>query len=508
MFLLRTVFRLCPKSRSLALALVTGALMLLTSCTFGPNYVRPQAETPDTYKETEGWKKAEPGDNIIKGKWWEIFSDPELNAIEEKVDISNQNVAAAEAQFRQALAAVRAARSGYFPTVTADASFTRSRRPIGAGGTLRSGSTTSDYQLTGGAAWEPDLWGKIRRTVEASEAGAEASAADLEAVRLSMRATLAQDYFQLHTLDAQKRLLDETVISYQKSLELTKNRYDSGVASRADVLLAETQLKTTQAQAIDVGVQRSQTEHAIALLIGKPASTFSSAVAPLDTVPPPIPVGVPSELLERRPDVAAAERLVASANAQIGVAEAAYYPALTLTASGGFEGSNLSNWLSWPNRLWSIGSAIAETVFDAGLRRALTDEARAAYDATVASYRQTVLTAFQEVEDNLAALRILEEEARVQEEAVNASQKSLEVTMNQYKAGTVSYLNVIVAQATKLNNESTAVSILGRQMATSVLLVKALGGGWNAPTGQATAGAGDRDTYQHSAEGNGHRGGE
>ena len=247
--------------------LIAAFLFFLTSCAVGPNYVRPQAETPDAYKEMAGWKRAQPGDNLIKGKWWEIFNDSELNSLEEKVNISNQNVAAAEAQFRLALAAVRAARSGYFPTVTADASFTRSRRPIGAGGTLRSGSTTTDFQLTGNAAWEPDLWGKIRRTVEASEAGAQASAADLEAVRLSIQGTLAQDYFQLHTLDAQKRLLGETVIAYQKALELTNNRYSSGVASRADLLQAETQLKTTQAQAIDVGVKRSQTEHAIALLI-------------------------------------------------------------------------------------------------------------------------------------------------------------------------------------------------------------------------------------------------
>jgi NodT family efflux transporter outer membrane factor (OMF) lipoprotein len=301
-----------------------------------------------------------------------------------------------------------------------------------------------------------------------------------------MQATLAQDYFQLRALDAQKRLLDETVVAYQKTLELTKNRYASGIASRADVLLAETQLETTRAQAIEIGVQRSQTEHAIALLIGKPASSFSSPVAPLTAAPPPVPVGVPSELLERRPDIAAAERLVAAANAQIGVAEAAYYPTLTLAASGGFEGSRLSDWLSWSNRLWSIGSAIAETVFDAGLRGAMTDEARAAYDATVASYRQTVLTAFQEVEDNLAALRILEQEALVQDEAVNASRKLLEVTINQYKAGIVSYLNVIVAQAAELNNESAAVNILGRRMVASALLIKALGGGWSI-TGLPTA---------------------
>jgi NodT family efflux transporter outer membrane factor (OMF) lipoprotein len=494
---LRKLCRVRPGLRTCTLPVITGVLMLVTACTIGPNYVRPKADTPDAYKEMEGWKKAQPSDNLIKGKWWEIFNDSGLNALEEKVNISNQNVAAAEAQFRHAIAAVQAARAGYFPTVTADASFTRARRSLGAGGAVRSASTTSDFQLTGNASWEPDLWGKIRRMVEASEAGAQASAADLEAVRLSMQATLAQDYFQLRTLDAQKQLLDATVIAYQKSLELTKNRYNAGVASSADVLQAETQLKTTQAQAIDVGVQRAQTEHAIALLIGKPASTFSSPVAPLATVVPEIPVGVPSELLERRPDIASAERSVAAANAQIGVAEAAYYPSLTLSGSGGFEGSRLSNWLSWPNRLWSIGSAIAETVFDGGLRGALTDEARAAYDATVASYRQTVLTAFQEVEDNLAALRILEEEAKVQEEAVKASQKSVEVTINQYKAGTVSYLNVIVAQTAELNNEKAAVDILGRRMTASALLIKALGGGWNVSILPSVNNLDGRDSKRH-----------
>ncbi len=459
--------------------ILTVTVMLISACTVGPNYVKPTTGTPAAYKELKGWKVATPSDNVIRGTWWEIYNDPQLNALEEQVNISNQNIAVAEAQFRQAVALARAARAGYFPTVTADGSYARSRRPSGAGGAVRSSVTTSDYLLTGNASWEPDLWGKIRRTVESGEANAQASAGDLEALRLSMHAALAQDYFQLCALDSEKQLLEATVEAYQKSLELTNNRYASGVASKSDVLQAETQLKTTQAQMIDIGVQRAQLEHAIALLIGKPASVFSMPVSPLAIVPPSVPVGMPSELLERRPDIAAAERRVAAANAQIGVAEAAYYPTVTLTASGGFEGSHLSNWLSWPNRLWAIGLSIAETVFDGGLRRALTEEARAAYDANVAAYRETTLTAFQEVEDNLAALRILEEEAAAQDEAVNASQQTVTLGVNQYKAGTISYLNVVVLQAIELNNKRTAIDILGRRMIANVLLIEALGGGWN-----------------------------
>ncbi len=481
------------------LVVVTAALISLTGCTVGPDYVRPSAETPRAYKETEGtsWKVAQPRDELKRGAWWEIFGDPALNGLEVQVRISNQNIAAAEAQYRQARALVQAARAAYFPTLTADGSYTRSRRPVISGGSsgisggttsLRSGSTTSDYLLSGSASWEPDIWGKVRRSVEASEAGAQASAADLEALTLSTQAELATDYFQLRTLDAQKQMFDETVRAYQTFLDLTKNRYASGVASRADVLQAETQLKTAQAQAIDLGVQRAQLEHAIALLIGKPASVFSIPPSPLAGLPPAIPVGMPSELLERRPDIAAAERRVAAANALIGVAVAAYYPNITLSASGGFESSHLSRWLTWPNRLWSVGTNVLETVFDGGLRGALTDEARAAYDSNVASYRQTVLTGFQEVEDNLAALRILEEEASVQDDAVKAARQSVTVSANQYKAGTVSYLDVVTVQTIALNNERTAIDITGRRMAASVLLIKALGGGWEStPARQAGA---------------------
>ncbi|MGD0281701.1 MAG: efflux transporter outer membrane subunit [Dissulfurispiraceae bacterium] len=459
------------------LIITGGALALFTSCTVGPDYVRPTAMAPSAYKEADGWKVAQPKDNCIRGAWWEIFNDPQLSALEEQVNISNQNIIAAEAQFREARALVQQARAGYFPTVTAGASFTRTRSKVASG--TGSSSGVSDYQLPVDVSWEPDVWGRVRRTVEASQANAQASAADLGATQLSVQGELAQDYFQLRTLDAQRQLLDATVINYRKSLDLTKYLYAQGVDSSADVLQAETQLKTTEAQAIDVGVQRAQMEHAIALLAGKPASDFSIPVAPLSAVPPAIPVGMPSELLERRPDIAAAERLAASANAQIGVAESAFYPNITLSASGGFASSDISKWLTWPSRFWAIGSAISETVFDAGLRHAMTEQARAAYDASVASYRQAVLTGFQEVEDNLAALRILEQEARVQDEAVKAARQSVALITNQYKAGTVSYLNVIVAQSAELANQNTAINILGRRMSASVLLIKALGGGWN-----------------------------
>jgi NodT family efflux transporter outer membrane factor (OMF) lipoprotein len=462
---------------------------VLASCSVGPDYVRPQAPAPAAYKENAGWKTAQPGGDQLKGAWWELFNDPHLNALEEQIDISNQNIAAAEARFRQAQALVRAARAAYFPTFTIGASASRTGRSANAGAasgstgggsvTPRSSSTTSDFLLGLDMSWELDVWGKVRRSVEASKASAQASEADLEALRLSARATLAQDYFQLRTLDAQKQLLDRTVDYYRKALELTNNRYASGVASRGDVLLAETQLRTTEAQAIDIGVQRAQLEHAVALLVGTPASEFSIPVLPLAALPPSIPVGVPSELLERRPDIAAAERRMAAANAQIGVAKAAYFPTLTLSGSGGFESNDWTKWLLWPSRFWSMGAGISEVVFDGGLRGAQTDEARAVYDATVADYRQTVLTGFQEVEDNLAALRILEEEARVQDEAVNAARQSVSFATNQYKAGTVSYLEVIVTQALALTGERTAADILGRRMTAAVLLVKALGGGWN-----------------------------
>lgn len=463
------------------MSMIFGALTLLAGCAVGPDYVRPAAEAPAAYKENAGWKVAEPRDNVVKGKWWEIYNDPQLNALEEQVNVSNQNIAAAEAQFRQAGAIVDASRAGLFPVVGASATASRSSKATGASGSSsKSRSTTNDFLLTGLVSWELDVWGKIRRTVESSEASAQASAADLESIRLSMQAALAQNYFQLRTLDAQKRLFDETISEYQKYLTMTKNRYAAGVAAKADVLKAETQLKTAQAQAIDLRVQRAQLEHAIATLIGKPASAFSMPFSPLAATPPQIPAGIPSDLLERRPDIAGAERRMSAANANIGVAKAAYYPAITLNGSGGFDAATLSKWLVWPSRFWSIGSTAAETILDFGLRGAHTDQAIAAYDASVAAYRQSVLTGFQEVEDNLATLRILEEEAAMQDEAVKSARQSVAVSINQYKAGIISYLDVVTVSAIALSNDRTLIDINGRRMTASVLLIKALGGGWNA----------------------------
>ena len=474
------------QQKSLVVIFLFGLATLLSSCsTVGPDYVRPPAPAPIAYKESEGWKVAQPQDAVIRGAWWELFNEPQLNTLEAQLDISNQNVLAAEARFRQARALVREARAEYFPTVTIGAGVTDSRTPTS--NTTSSAKTASIYSFPLEVSWELDVWGRIRRTVEADQAKAQVSAADLEAVRLSLQAALAQTYFQLRTSDAQRQLLERTVAAYRKSLELTKNRYAAGVASQGEVDQAETQLKTTQARLIDVGVQRAQAEHAIALLLGKAPVDLALPATPLTTPPPVIPVGVPSELLERRPDIAAAERSMAAANAQIGVAEAAFFPTLTLSTSSGFRSRDFTQWLTWPMRFWSVGAGISQTVYDGGLRRAQVDFARAGYEEQVAAYRQTVLTAFQTVEDNLAALRILEQEAQVQTEAVAAARRSETVTTNQYKAGTTTYLNVITTQTIALSNESTAVQILGRRLTAAVLLVEALGGGWNVgylPTAQ------------------------
>jgi NodT family efflux transporter outer membrane factor (OMF) lipoprotein len=466
-------------ARLTLLGIVAAALLASAGCTVGPDYVRPAAEIPWDYKETPGWKKATPQDHAVGGAWWELFQDAELSGLMERVIVSNQNVAVAEAQFRQARALARAARAGYFPTVTGGASQTRSSRSTTLISELTSRRTTlSDYLLPIDLSWEVDVWGRVRRLVEAGRAGAEASAADLRAALLIAQAELALDYFQLRVVDEQRQLFDETIRAFRKTLDLTLNRYARGVASRADVLLAETQLKAAEAQAIDLGVQRSQMEHAVAMLIGKPASLFSLPAAPLRPTMPVIPVGVPSELLERRPDIAAAERTAAAANAQIGVAMAAYFPKITLSASFGFESADSWRWLTAPSRFWSVGPALAETLFDGGLRGAQTEQARAAYDAAVASYRQTVLTGFQEVEDQLAALRVLEEETTVQEDALRAARLAVTITLNRYKAGTASTLDVLVAQTTALDRERAVVDILGRRLTASVLLIKALGGGW------------------------------
>lgn len=459
--------------KPLALAVM---LTMLASCAVGPDYVRPTVETPLAFKEAQGWKVAQPQDSEPRGKWWEVFNDPVLNALEEQVDISNQNLAQSEARFRQARALVQSARAGYFPTLSGSLSTSRANR-AGQSGTSASGPNDS-HSLGLDASWEADVWGRVQRSVEANQASAAASAGDLEAARLSAHAQLAQSYFQLRTADARQQLLERTVADYQRSLQLTQNQYEAGVAARGNVVLAQTQLKSTQAQLIDTGIERAQSEHAIAALIGKAASDFSLPPSPLVATVPAIPPGLPSALLERRPDIAAAERRVAAANAQIGVAKAAFFPALTLSAAAGFQGSSWGEWLSLPNRFWSLGSALAMNLFDAGARKAQTEQAIAGYDLNVASYRQTVLTGFQEVEDNLAALRILEQEAQVQNEAVQSSRLSVELTNNQYKAGIVNYLSVITVQATALGNERTAVELLNRRLVASVSLIKALGGGW------------------------------
>ena len=461
--------------------LVLAALVAAAGCSVGPDYVRPTTEMPDTYKElTDGeWKPARPGDAGARGPWWEVFGDPTLNALEEQVSISNQNIHVAEAQYRQARTLVLAARAQFFPTVTVGAGYTRQRESQTLATSFGANRAAfNDFILPIDVAWDIDVWGRVRRNVESNRANAQASAGDLESTRLLFQSELAQDYYQLRTLDAQHGLLDAAIAAYQTSLQLTRSRYAGGVASAADVAQAETQLKTTQAQATDLGVQRAQLEHAIAILTGRPPAGFGIAAAPLPATPPSVPVGLPSELLERRPDIAAAERRVASANAQIGVAISAYYPTVTLSASSGFQSGSIAKWFTWPSRFFSVGPTVSETVFDGGLRGAQTAEARAAYDANVAFYRQTILGAFQDVEDNLAALRILERESHEQDDAVRAAERSLALTTNQYRAGVVSYLNVVIAQTAALTNEQTAVGITGRRLNASVLLIKALGGGW------------------------------
>jgi len=461
------------------------AALFATSCAVGPAYKRPEAPVPPDYKEiaaaaaaTEGqWKPAEPRDAAIRGKWWEIYADPELNALEEQVDVSNQNIAQAEAQFRGARAAVRVARADFFPTLTTSPGVTRSQSSVSRTG-LASGPVTV-YSLPVDFSWELDVFGRIRRSVEANVASAQASAADLESVRLTMHAELAADYFELRGLDAQKAILDSNAASYEKALQLTVNRHNQGVVSGIDVAQAETQLFTTRAQSTELDVQRAQFEHAIAILIGKPPALLAIPPVVAIPVPPPIPVVVPSELLERRPEIAAAERRVASANAQIGVATAAFFPRLLLEAAGGYQGGRLADWFTLPARFWSIGPAILQTIFDGGRRRAIKAQTEAAYDASVALYRLNVLTAFQQVEDNLSALRLLSLEAAQQADAVAAANRYLELARSRYEGGITSYLEVTTAQSVALVNARIAVDLLTRRMTASVNLIKALGGGWS-----------------------------
>lgn len=450
----------------------------LAGCAVGPDYVRPKVEAPAQYKELEGWHTAQPSDTVPRGEWWAMFGDPELDRLIARVDISNQNLRVAEARLRQARALADQARAGLLPTVSANASATRSKSPSLPNAPSFANGPVNNYNASLSASWELDLWGRVRRSVEAGEAEVQASAADLEAARLSAQATLAQNYLSLRVADANRRTLEDTVEAYQRTVQLTRNRYAAGVAARVEVVQAEVQLRSTQAQLIDVGIQRAQLEHAIAIQLGIPPADLTIAAAPLAARMPAIPAGVPSQLLERRPDIAAAERRTAEANARIGVAQAAFFPTVTLSAATGSRTTSLSELFAAPTHFWSLGAALAEPLFDAGLRSAQKAQAIAAYDEQVATYRQTVLAGFQEVEDNLAALRILEEEEQVQDEVVRSARQALELTTNQYQAGVVSYLNVIVAQATLLANQRTAADILGRRLTASVALIKALGGGW------------------------------
>jgi NodT family efflux transporter outer membrane factor (OMF) lipoprotein len=471
--------------------LMLAAALGTVSCAVGPHYERPAAPAPAAYKELPAsseasgveWKPAQPSDALLRGKWWEVFGDSELDALEDQVAVANQNLAAAEAQFRGAQALAHQARAAYFPTVTAGAAVTRSSGVVKTTTPVAPGAapaTVNTYSASLDLAWELDLFGGIRRGVEAGVASAQASAADLESARLALQAELAADYFTLHGLDAQRQLLDTTVAGYQTALQLTENRYKQGVVSGVDVAQAQTQLETTRTQATDLGIARAQLEHAIAVLIGKPPAEFSLAPAPVRVVAPQIPMILPAELLERRPDIAAAERRVAAANAERGVATAGYFPTLALAGSGGYTNSTLAHLFTLPNRLWSLGPALAETVFDGGRRRAVREQAQAAWDAAVATYRETVLDAFEEVEDNLAALRILAEEATQQATAVAAADHSLALARNRYQGGITTYLEVVTAQTVALTNERAAVDLLTRRMIASVNLVKALGGGWRA----------------------------
>jgi NodT family efflux transporter outer membrane factor (OMF) lipoprotein len=466
--------------KSFRFSLASLVSLLIAGCMVGPDYRRSSVPMTPAYKEDQGWKLARPLDDIPRGKWWEIFGDPELNTLEEQLTEANQNLKVAEARFRQARALIGFFRAGLFPLVTAGLGASSLRdSPNAPFGSSRDSASTRDFLLTGDVSYELDLWGRIRRSVTAAREEAQATAADLETAKLSLQAELATDYFELRSADAQQQLLNDTVKAFEEALQLTTNRFEGGAAPKSDVAQARTQLETTQVQATDIGVQRAQFEHAIAVLIGKPPADFSLAPVPLNIQPPDIPVGLPSELLERRPDIAAAERRVAEANEQIGIAKAAFFPTVTLNALLGFESSSIHNWMGWQSFLWAVGSSVAQTIFDAGRRSATSEAALANYDATVATYRETTLDAFQQVEDNLAALRILELETQQQARAVISAQESLQLFTNRYKGGVDTYLQVITAQTAALSNERNQVDILRRRMDASVLLVKAVGGGWN-----------------------------
>lgn len=464
------------RSRRAALALVAATLALGACSSVGPDYVRPAAPVPEAYRNVPGsWSPARPGDRLPRGEWWTIYGDPQLDALAQRVAQGNLGIQVAQARYRQAQAIARAAQADRLPFLTGGATGNRTRTENVGGGARGSFDVGLD------ASWEPDLWGRVSRAIEAGEAQAQAAAADIESAKLSATAALVQNYLALRVIDVQARLLDETAAAYVRFLKLTQNRYNAGVAGKFEVVQAEAQLKSTQAQRVDLGVQRAQLEHAIAVLVGDTPASLALKPGPMIAALPQVPTGLPSELLQRRPDIAGAERAVAAANARLGVAQSALYPSVTLSASAALRSATLPQLLSAPTYFWALGAAAGQVLFDGGARRAGVDQALASLDVAVALYRQTVLNGFQEVEDNLAALRILEEEAKLQAQAVAAARQSVQLTENRYKAGTASFLEVITVQAILLSNERTAVALLGRRLAASVQLVRALGGGWGEP---------------------------
>ncbi len=458
-----------------------GLLLLLAGCTVGPDYHRPAALSgPPAFKELAGWHPAAPREAAARGVWWAVFDDPVLDGLERQVVVTNQTVRAAAAAYGQARALVGEAQAGLFPTLGVAPNVSRSSlngiTGLGGGGL---GKAFTQYSVQGSAAWDLDVWGRIRRQIEVQQAAAEISAADLANAALSAEVLLATDYFNLRAADALADLLNQTIVAYRRSLEITRNEYDAGTASRGDVLTADAQLKTIEAQLVGVGVQRAQYEHAIAVLSGHAPAELTIPVGPLAATVPVMPPGLPSLLLERRPDIAAAERNMAAANAQIGVAIAAYYPDITLSGAFGFAGAPLSQLFTVANRVWSLGAAASEPLLEGGLRLATVAAARAGYDQTVALYRQTVLTAFQQVEDNLAALRILEQQAVAEDAAVTASRRATDVALNEYRAGTVNYTTVILTQTQLLLDQQTALAVQQSRLVAAVALIGALGGGWS-----------------------------
>ena len=495
------MFRANIKRRASVYCCLMALTFLLTACVVGPKYhpPAPQApapaykESPTQFQDNGSWTVAQPADATLRGKWWEIFHDAELNALEEQLNVNNQNIKQFFENFMEARAVVREARSQFFPTLSVAPSVTHSQtsgslRGLNTvnttGSSANNGNTSQQlnntlYSLPFEASWAPDLWGKVRNTVRQAQYSAQLSAADLENERLTEQAALAQFFFEIRGQDALQKLFNDTVAADQKQLDLTRGLYESGITTEIAVVQAQTELQTVQAGATNVGIARALYEHAIAMLIGKAATGFSIPVKPMTVAPPPIPVGVPSELLQRRPDVAAAERTMAAANAAIGIAHAAYYPNLSLTGAGGFESSAIGSWFSWPSRFWSVGSSLSETIFDAGLRRATVQQFVATYNADLAGYRQTVLTAFQQVEDSLAEVRILSKEIDQQQEAVKSSQTYLTLEESRYETGIDPYVDVLIAQTTLLSNMQTLNNLQVQEMTSAVSLIQALGGGWD-----------------------------